>query len=109
MMHKKVIVFGTRPEFIKLLPLIWEIGKQELATEYYFLYTGQQDDLLQELFIRFGFTPDETISFVDHRNSVPDSFIYLSGEIQKSLRHIMTGHQVTTVIGLGDTTSCACA
>jgi UDP-N-acetylglucosamine 2-epimerase (non-hydrolysing) len=108
-MHRKVVIFGTRPEFIKLLPLIWEIRKQKLSGEYYFLYTGQQHDLVKNLFLCFGFSPDETIPFVNHGNSLPDSFMYLSGEIQKSLRRLLKAHRVSTVIGLGDTTSCACA
>jgi UDP-N-acetylglucosamine 2-epimerase (non-hydrolysing) len=108
-MDKKIIVFGTRPEFIKLLPLIWEISRLGIGHEYYFLFSGQHNQLVKDLFTQFGFTPDESISFVDHNNSLPDSFIHLLSALQKSIDRLKLDHEPVMMIGQGDTTSCLCA
>ena len=43
-MHKKVVfVFGTRPEFIKIYPLIIEAQKNNL--EYKIINTGQHKEM----------------------------------------------------------------
>lgn len=48
-MKKILLCFGTRPEYLKLKPLIKLLSK----SEYEIFYTGQQDDLIKNLEVKY--------------------------------------------------------
>jgi UDP-N-acetylglucosamine 2-epimerase (non-hydrolysing) len=108
-MNKKLIIFGTRPEFIKLLPVISEIKKQSLENDFIFVFTGQQKDLTEDLFSLFDFTPDITFKFKNHNNSLSFSFSHILSHIQEVIDEIQKCEKINMIIGQGDTTSCVCA
>ncbi len=108
-MFKKLIVFGTRPEFIKLLPVIEEIKKQKLEDAFVFVFTGQHRDLTKELFRHFHFTPNASIPLRNQNNSLSLSFAYYLAGLQKIIDGIQKSHTISMIIGQGDTSSCACA
>lgn len=108
-MNKKVIVFGTRPEFIKLLPLIIEINNQGLNESYLYVFTGQHTILIEDLFIFFDFKPTYALQEKDQRNSLSHSFSHILSGIQEVITTIKKTHLITGIIGQGDTTSCTCA
>lgn len=108
-MNKKVIIFGTRPEFIKLIPVMSEIGKRKLKENYITIFTGQHEELIRELFISFDYNPDITISFVECNNSLSHSFSSIIYKIQDAIKLILKSFPIDYILGLGDTTSCACA
>ena len=58
-MKKKTIVFvfGTRPEFIKMLPVILE-AKKNKDIKAVACSTGQHKDMLEGLYKMFDFKPD---------------------------------------------------
>lgn len=108
-MNKKVIVFGTRPEFIKFLPIISEVKLRNAEDEYCYIFTGQHSELVVELFELFDFKPTYTIPQVNHFNSLSESFSFILAELQKIIDHIKTIYSISIVLGQGDTTSCVCA
>ncbi|CAN5400469.1 UDP-N-acetylglucosamine 2-epimerase (non-hydrolyzing) [soil metagenome] len=105
-MNKKVIIFGTRAEFIKLIPIFNEIKKREIAENFVAVYTGQHADLNAELFGWFDFQPDFTIALKNHNNSLSYSYAYILVEIQKVIDEIQKTNKIGVVLGQGDTTSC---
>lgn len=108
-MNKKVIVFGTRPEFIKLLPVIVEIKRQHLDNDYLYIYTGQHTDLINDLFEIFSFKPTYTLQLKNQGNSLSYSFSHILSGIQKFIEVIKNDFEISIIIGQGDTTSCVCA
>ena len=47
-MNKILIVFGTRPELIKLAPIIQEFAKNNLRDSIFVVNTSQHEDLLKQ-------------------------------------------------------------
>jgi len=86
-MCKILICFGTRPEFIKLEPLI---KKMEGVIEYKTLFTGQHVDLVRH-------EPDYRIEIQDGGNRL-DSIV-------SSVMNGIDFNGITAVIVQGDTTS----
>ena len=63
-MNKILISFGTRPEWLKIKPLVQILPREQ----YYLLFTGQHPDLLKDIEVDFK------ISITDHSNRL-DSII----------------------------------
>jgi len=61
-MSKVLIVFGTRPELIKLAPVILEFKKRNLQKKITVLNTGQHKDLLEKYLKIFDIHPDYTLN-----------------------------------------------
>ncbi len=108
-MDKKLIVFGTRPEFVKLIPVFREIVNQGMKNDFLFIYTGQHADLPKDFFPAFDFQPDISILPKDHDNSIGFSFSYILSSLQAIVDDVMKSCGADLMIGQGDTTTCACA
>ena len=68
-MKKIMLVFGTRPEAIKLFPVILEINKSRFL-EAFVINTGQHRDLVQPVFDMAGITPDVDLHTGDSPNTL---------------------------------------
>jgi len=56
---KKVLtIFGTRPEAIKLAPVIKELEKRKQNFDSIVMVTGQHDELLDQMLSIFQIKPD---------------------------------------------------
>ena len=55
-----MVVLGTRPEVIKLVPVIFALRQHGLPT--YVLSTGQHREMLQQMLDVFELTPDHDCS-----------------------------------------------
>ncbi|MBO6621170.1 MAG: UDP-N-acetylglucosamine 2-epimerase (non-hydrolyzing) [Balneola sp.] len=99
-MKKIVVAFGTRPEIIKLAPLIHELesaGKFNVVK----VHTGQHDGLAVDMMKLFGISPDHNLRSMA---SASDLF-ELSEFLLPKLKKIMTVENPDAVIVQGDTTS----
>lgn len=105
----QIIVFGTRPEFIKLLPVIMLIESRGLRSEFVLVYTGQHGNIVEELFDVFKVHPDYTIPFINHSNSILHCFNHISEKLDEIFNSILENKNIKYVIGQGDTTTCTCA
>lgn len=63
-MSKVLIVFGTRPELIKLAPVILEFKRRNLQKHITVLNTGQHKDLLVKYLEIFDIHPDYTLDIM---------------------------------------------
>ena len=57
-MKKILIVFGTRPEAIKMAPLVKEFLKHSEVFETKVCVTGQHREMLDQVLDFFNITPD---------------------------------------------------
>jgi UDP-N-acetylglucosamine 2-epimerase (non-hydrolysing) len=101
-MHKKTIafVFGTRPELIKMVPLIFEARKRsEVRTVV--CSTGQHKDMLDSLYNFFKFAPD-----IDFQLMKPNqSLAGLHAETMQAMSRVIADERPDWVVVQGDTTS----
>jgi len=77
-----MLVFGTRPELIKLAPLVHLIRKSCLADETIVINTGQHDQLLQDHLRYWNIQPDISFSLPD-KSSLVGLLVSTLAELQK--------------------------
>ena len=72
-MKQILLVFGTRPEFIKLIPVILEFRKRDWAHRLKVLFTGQHSEMVEPLFELFGIYPEVQLHSMVKGQSLADS------------------------------------
>jgi len=103
-MHKILIVFGTRPELIKLAPIINEFRKRKQRKRLYIINTNQHKDFIQQDLDYFKIDVDH--QFKLNRND--DSLSLLNGLLLLEFNEFkskLKGLNITidAIIGQGDT------
>ena len=104
MIHSKytvAIVFGTRPEFIKLVALIFKI--KALGFNVISINTGQHSEMLNSLMRFYDFEADYNLNLMSSSESLHD----LYSQVIKEIGDIVQGVQLDLVIVHGDTASAA--
>ena len=100
MKKKNLIIFGTRPEAIKMAPLV----NQFLADERFetkVCVTGQHREMLDQVLDFFDITPDYDLSLMK-----PNQNLYnLTGEVITGLKPILESFKPDFVFVHGDTTT----
>lgn len=91
------IIYGTRPEFLKIYPLILEAKKRNIA--FISINTGQHTDLLTEMEEIFNYKPDFSLKTQSLNFSNANLISKLIQEIAETLK----SNQVNKVIAQGDT------
>lgn len=97
MSQKIAIVYGTRPEFLKVFPVINQFRLQN--EEVLVVNTGQHDDLLTKMEESFNVNPDFRLSVqsLDFTNS------NLVAKLINSLSDLVHKENVTKIVAQGDT------
>lgn len=93
------VIFGTRPEAIKLAPVIRELGELPLIVN-----TGQHRELLDPLLAGLGIEPDVQLDVM--RDGQPLSG--LTARLMDGLGETMRKLRPAAVIVQGDTTTALC-
>ena len=101
-MNKKtfVFVFGTRPEFIKLWPLILEAKKYKNINTIV-CSTGQHKEMLESLYLFFDCKPDYNFNLMKPNQSLS----HLHAETMRAMDTVLLNHRPDWVVVQGDTTS----
>jgi UDP-N-acetylglucosamine 2-epimerase (non-hydrolysing) len=68
---KIAIVYGTRPELIKLVPLILLMKKDE-RIQLTIINTGQHKEMVDDLERLFGVNADHKLEIMSHNQSLTD-------------------------------------
>ena len=97
---KLCFVLGTRPEVIKLAPLIIE-AKKEHAIETVIINTGQHQDLSDRVFEVFGIKPDYNLRLMQENQTLEGSV----SSLLTSLTPILKKIKPNWVVVQGDTNS----
>ncbi|MFQ5480504.1 MAG: non-hydrolyzing UDP-N-acetylglucosamine 2-epimerase [Thermodesulfobacteriota bacterium] len=95
------ILIGTRPEAIKLMPLIKTLQKTEMNTRV--LITGQHRELLLPILSELDVSWTENMELMQENQSLTE----LSARILVSMAGVLKRHETDLLIVQGDTTSAA--
>ena len=99
-MKKVMLVFGTRPEAIKMCPLVLEL-KQRESFETIVTVTGQHREMLDSVLDAFGVTPDHDLSIMDAGQTLFD----ITGKVMYGMQKILASEKPDVVLVHGDTTT----
>lgn len=100
-MRKKVLtVFGTRPEAIKMCPLINEMKKRK-GLEVVVCVTAQHRQMLDQVLTTFGIIPDYDLNIMKDRQTLFD----ITTNILDSIKEVMEKEKPDIVLVHGDTTT----
>ena len=95
-----VVIIGTRPEAIKMAPLIIELKKQE-QFDVIVCNTGQHRDMIKPVLSLFGIAEDHSLNVMTPNQTLSSLTSRLIIELEKTLVHI----KPKLVIVHGDTTT----
>ena len=100
-MKKVLLIFGTRPEAIKMAPLVKEFQKNTLDFETRVCVTAQHREMLDQVLEFFEISPDYDLDLMK-----PGQNLYsLTGTIIESLKPILEEYAPDYVFVHGDTTT----
>ncbi|WP_251208681.1 non-hydrolyzing UDP-N-acetylglucosamine 2-epimerase [Acetatifactor aquisgranensis] len=100
-MKKRIlIVFGTRPEAIKMCPIAKELKKRK-GMDVRLCVTGQHEEMLKQVLDVFDEIPDYNLKIMQQRQGLSDITILLLREMSNLLSEI----KPDTVLVHGDTLS----
>ncbi len=99
-MKKIMVVFGTRPEAIKMCPLVNEL-KSRKNIETVVLVTGQHRQMLDVVLKEFSVTPEYDLSIMKQNQTLFD----ITTGILGSIKEILEKEKPDTVLVHGDTTT----
>lgn len=97
--HPIAVFFGTRPEVIKLAPVILELRARRAPTVV--VTTGQHRELVDDLLDLFGISVDEDLNLMRPRQSIDHVLAGAVTGIGRALDH----YAPSAVVVQGDTTS----
>jgi UDP-N-acetylglucosamine 2-epimerase len=101
-MKKILIVFGTRPEAIKMAPVVFAFRKHpEFETRV--CVTAQHREMLDQVLDLFGITPDFDLNLM----STSQTLAGISARILESITSVLLKFSPDIVIAHGDTTTAA--
>ncbi len=98
---KILIVFGTRPECIKLAPLILEAQKRSIQVETCF--TGQHLEMAQPILNYFKITPTYSLNIMKSNQTLND----ISKALYEKFQPVLASGKPDYVFVQGDTTTAA--
>lgn len=96
-----MLVFGTRPEAIKMAPLVKEFRKYPEKFETVVCVTGQHREMLDQVLRLFNIEPDYDLNIMKQRQDLYD----VTARILTGMRNILQEVQPDLVLVHGDTTT----
>ena len=100
-MKKVMLVFGTRPEAIKMCPLVLELKKHPSEIEVIVCVTGQHRSMLDQVLDSFKVKPDYDLSIMKAEQTLFD----VTTEILKNIKEVLNKEKPDVVLVHGDTTT----
>ncbi|GGG46222.1 non-hydrolyzing UDP-N-acetylglucosamine 2-epimerase [Epilithonimonas arachidiradicis] len=97
MNDKIAIIYGTRPEFLKIFPVVNQFRQQK--KDVFLVNTGQHDDLLTKMEESFGIIPDARLAVqsLDFTNS------NLVAKLINSISDLVHKESINKIVAQGDT------
>ena len=104
-MKKVMLVFGTRPEAIKMAPLVKALQKQDRNFQPIVCVTGQHREMLDQVLQIFEISPDYDLNIMKRGQDLYD----VSAKVLLGLRDVLTTSRPDIVLVHGDTTTSSMA
>lgn len=97
---KALVAFGTRPEAIKMAPLVAALDKSnQICTKV--AVTAQHREMLDQVLNLFGIIPDYDLNIMSHGQSLAD----ITGRVVSGIQDIIVEERPDVVFVHGDTTT----
>ncbi len=87
-MKKVMLVFGTRPEAIKMCPLVLELKRRPEQFETVVCVTGQHREMLDQVLRAFQVTPDYDLSIMKDKQTLFDITVNILERIKAVLEEV---------------------
>lgn len=104
-MKKVMLVFGTRPEAIKMAPLVKEFQKQPKRVETVVCVTGQHRKMLDQVLKIFDIKPDYDLNIMKQGQDLYD----VTARVLTGMRDVLKEVKPDVVLVHGDTTTSTAA
>lgn len=104
-MKKVMLVFGTRPEAIKMAPLVKEFQKDPESFQTIVCVTGQHRQMLDQVLNLFEITPDYDLNIMKQGQDLYD----VTSRVLLGMRDVLKEAQPDVVLVHGDTTTSTAA
>lgn len=104
-MKKVMLVFGTRPEAIKMAPLVKEFQKYPNDFKTIVCVTGQHREMLDQVLSLFEITPDYDLNIMKQGQDLYD----VTARVLVGMRDVLKETQPDVVLVHGDTTTSTAA
>ena len=102
-MKKILLVFGTRPEAVKMCPLVQELrARREIKTVV--CVTGQHREMLDQILATFSVVPDYDLSVMKDSQTLFD----VTTGVLEGLKGVLEAEKPDIVLVQGDTTTIKC-
>lgn len=98
--YKVMTVFGTRPEAIKMAPVVKALEKQESIVPRV-VVTAQHREMLDQVVRLFGIEPDYDLDLMKHGQTLAS----LTAGVMEGMDRILTEEKPDMIIVQGDTTT----
>ena len=99
-MKKVMLVFGTRPEAIKMCPLVKELKKRP-GIQTVVCVTGQHRQMLDSVLNAFQVTPDHDLNIMRDKQTLFD----VTGAVLENMKQVLEQEKPDVVLVHGDTTT----
>jgi UDP-N-acetylglucosamine 2-epimerase len=100
MSNRVMVVFGTRPEAIKMAPVVAALRKRH-GLQVELAVTAQHRQMLDQVLGLFGLTPDEDLDLMASNQSLPQLF----GRILSGMSEVFVRRKPDLVLVHGDTST----
>jgi len=100
-MKKVMLVFGTRPEAIKMAPLVKEFQKHPKEFQTIVCVTGQHREMLDQVLHLFDIKPDYDLNIMKQGQDLYD----VTARVLVGMRDVLTEVKPDVVLVHGDTTT----
>ena len=95
------IVFGTRPEAIKLAPVIYELQRRRNEFELLLISTAQHRQMLDQVLSIFEITPDVDLDLMTSNQTLSG----LTCRVLEAMERLLQQHPIDCLMVQGDTTT----
>jgi UDP-N-acetylglucosamine 2-epimerase (non-hydrolysing) len=102
--HKILIVFGTRPEAIKMAPVVMRL-RESAVCEPVVCVTAQHREMLDQVLQLFGIQPDYDLNIMSPGQDLFD----ITSRVLLGMRDVIAQVKPAVILVHGDTTTCLAA
>ncbi|RYD01319.1 hypothetical protein N752_30450 [Desulforamulus aquiferis] len=100
-MIKVLTIFGTRPEAIKMAPLVQELGNRGDKIQSYVAVTAQHREMLDQVLDLFNIVPDYDLNIMQQGQTLYD----VTTRALEGLKDVLIKSNPDLVLVHGDTTT----
>jgi len=104
MNFKACVVFGTRPEAIKMAPVVKAL-QQQPGIDCFVCVTGQHRQMLDQVLQLFAIVPDVDLNIMQAGQDLYD----ITARVLLGMRDVLREHRPDVLLVHGDTTTCLAA